>query len=98
MPRQNAADLAAAIVEFEEKLPGWWWSIGSCSVSRDASCGPDRTGQDADLLADREFDEGFHHDGDGDIPNSLRIVMEWALHRREAKRQISDTTKPGASE
>lgn len=98
MQRQNAVALAAAITEFEEKLPGWWWSIGSCSVSRDASCGPDRTGPDADLLQDREFDEGFHHDGDGDIPKSLRIVMEWALRCRELKRHALETTKPGASE
>jgi hypothetical protein len=84
MKTQNVAKLAAAIAEFEYRLPGWWWSTGSCSVSRDASCGPDRNGPDADLLeTDSEFDEGFHHDErKGDCADALRIVMEWALARR----------------
>ena len=57
------ADVGAVIDAFEREVPGWWWSVGSCSVSRDASCGPDRNGPDADLLPLPEFDEGFHHDG-----------------------------------
>lgn len=51
-----------AITKFCTELPGWWWSIGDCSVSADASCGPDRKGPDADLLTHRVFDEGFHCD------------------------------------
>ena len=80
----GALGLAAAIIEFERRLPGWWWSVGSCTVSRDASCGPDRNGPDAELLKIREFDEGFHHDGEGDVAASLRVVMEWAAGRRAA--------------
>jgi hypothetical protein len=38
----DANDLIAAIQEFEAALPGWWWSIGSCGLTRDASCGPPR--------------------------------------------------------
>lgn len=79
-----ALALAAAIMEFERRLPGWWWSVGSCSVSRNASCGPDRNGPDAHLLQHREFDECFHHDGAGDVTDSLRLVMEYALKRRAA--------------
>lgn len=78
--------LAAAISEFERRLPGWWWSTAMCSSSRDASCAPDRNGPDADLLKLREFDEGFHHDGVGDVADSLRFVMEYALKRRAALR------------
>ncbi|WP_231343689.1 hypothetical protein [Methylorubrum sp. B1-46] len=51
-------------------------------MSRDASCGPDRNGPDADLLKHRDFDEGFHHDGNGETADSLRIVMEHALRRK----------------
>lgn len=87
MVKQDVSRLAAAVSEFEEKLPGWWWSVGSCSISRDASCGPDRDGPDAELLKHREFDKGFHHDGNGDVADSLRIVMEWARHRRAIHRE-----------
>ena len=56
----SLADLQTAIIEFEKALPGWWYSLGICSVSRDASCGPDITGPDAALLEIRQFDGGFH--------------------------------------
>lgn len=84
MTPQNPGELAAAIAEFEQKLPGWWWSVGSCSVSRDASCGPDRQGPDARLLDIKEFDEGFHHDDrEGTCADALRLVMNWALERKQ---------------
>lgn len=57
-----AADLAAAIARIERELPGWWWSVGACHVSSDASIGPDRKGPAAWLLSDRRFDDGFHAD------------------------------------
>lgn len=59
---EDFADLSAAIDRMRRELPGWWWSIGSCHVSSDASCGPDRYGTDAGLLELREFDDGFHVD------------------------------------
>jgi hypothetical protein len=40
MKPTDGNDLFAAIQEFEAALPGWWWSIGSCGLTRDASCGP----------------------------------------------------------
>jgi hypothetical protein len=81
------AALAEAVREFEAALPGWWWSVGACSVSRDASCGPDRQGPDADLLTDRLFD-GFHHDDDfGSVAASLRAVMAVALAARAKARE-----------
>jgi hypothetical protein len=33
-------DLASAIAEFEKELPGWWWSVGSCSVSKGCKLRP----------------------------------------------------------
>lgn len=90
MERQNAQELAAAIAEFEDKLPDWWWSIGSCSVSRDASCGPDRNGRDADLLELEPFHEPFTvDDREGTVADSLRWVMEDALKARAAARRSS---------
>lgn len=85
---QHKTDLAMAIGEFERKLPGWWWSIGNCSVSRDASCGPDRSGPDADLLTRREFDAGFHCDSrDRDCAYALRNVIRRAVRARNRVRR-----------
>lgn len=83
----DAEDLAAAIADFERLLPGWWWSVGTCSVSRDASCAPDRTGPDAHLLNDRLFDNGFHcDDREGSVAGSLRKVMRQALEAKAASK------------
>ena len=44
-----------------DRVPdGWWWSVGSCSVSSDASIGPDMAYADPALLT--AFDAGFHCD------------------------------------
>lgn len=78
-------DLCRAITDFEEALPGWWWSIGACSVSRDASCGPDRAGPDARLLMLRQFDDGFHKDDrEGTCADALRAVMRMAIEAKAA--------------
>jgi hypothetical protein len=54
--------LAKAIKRIERELPGWWWSGGACSISAHASIGPDMNSRDKALLAQSEFDEGFHAD------------------------------------
>ena len=81
----SLADLQTAIMEFEKALPGWWYSLGICSVSRDASCGPDIAGPDAALLKIGEFDRGFHCD-DGDanstMADALRNVMAQAIQAK----------------
>ncbi len=89
----NLEVLKKTVKEFEEKLPGWWWTIGSCSVSGHASCGPDSAGPDADLLdiGDLAFD-GFHQDciGDSDaVAYALRDVMEQAIEARAKYRTPS---------
>lgn len=87
--------LVEAIREFETKLPGWWWSVGACSVSRDASCGPDRHGPDAHLLGSRNaFEEGFHcDDRDGSLADALLDVMEQALTAKAALNPASSAAK-----
>jgi hypothetical protein len=81
--KTDTDDLSAAIREFEAALPGWWWAVYSCSVSRDASCGPDKSGPDADLLQDRTMDRGFHCDDRNGTPaSSLQNVMAQALEAR----------------
>jgi len=54
--------LEQALDAFRAEFPGWWWSLGECHVSSDASMAPDRYGPDEDLLRYGLFDEGFHVD------------------------------------
>jgi hypothetical protein len=84
-------ELVAAIKEFETALPDWWWSLGYCGVSRDASCGPPRASCGPDysitenLLELRIFDNGFHYDDvapSSTVASSLRNVMRQALAAR----------------
>ena len=83
VPQQDVTELAAAIAEFQVRLPGWWWSVGACSVSRDASCGPDLNGPDAHLLETPPFHEPFHcDDREGTAAESLRFIMEEALRAK----------------
>jgi hypothetical protein len=82
-PATDRSDLSDAIVALETALPGWWWSVCVCSRSRDASCGPDMAGPDADLLTNRLFDDGFHCDCDGTLADALRDVMEQAVDARK---------------
>ena len=76
-------DLAAAVSEFEAALPGWWWSVGQCSVGAHASCALDGKGPPK-LVAKIKFgeplDDGFHCDTSGGSPaEALRNVMEQAV-------------------
>ncbi len=80
----NAQEFANAIVEFEAALPGFWWSVGQCSVGAHASCAPDGKGCQAELAESAKFgeplDSGFHCDTDGGSPaDALRDVMQQAL-------------------
>jgi hypothetical protein len=68
-----------AVAKFKDELPGWWYSLADCSVSADASCGPDRAGPDADLLEHRLFDDGFH--GDLRQPATVQDALMWAMEQ-----------------
>lgn len=79
----NELDLAAAVKEFERALPGFWWSVGQCSVGAHASCAVDGKGAQAILLngivAGHPFDSGFHCDTARGTPaEALRNVMKQA--------------------
>lgn len=81
--------LASVIQQFEQLLPGWWFSVSTCQVSRDASCGPTTEGPDAHLLRCRLFDAGFSvdlHEAGSQMAEALLWVMIDALEAREAAR------------
>ena len=95
--RGRHGDIVAAIARFERDLPGWWFSLGVCSVSSDASCGPprgahaaagpDSEGPDRGLLAASQFDAGFHTDlVVGTLEEALDQVRETALSARSRAR------------
>lgn len=77
-----ATGLEAAIAEFKAALPGWWFSVGECQVSADASCGPTRESPHIALIpADQRFDDGFHADlsQPATMTDALRDAMRQAL-------------------
>ena len=77
-----ATDLEAAIAEFKAALPGWWYSIGECQATCDASCAPTRESPHIALIPlDPRFDDGFHADLDqpSTCADALRTVMAEAL-------------------
>lgn len=79
----NTEDFAAAVREFEAAMPGWWWSVGQCSVGAHASCAVDGKGPPhlvARITFDDPLDSGFHCDTSGGSPaEALRDVMRQAL-------------------
>lgn len=82
--KTDAQEFAAAVAEFEKALPGFWWSVGQCSVGAHASCAVDGAGCQSELLdgveAGEPLDEGFHCDTQGGSPaEALRNVMQQAL-------------------
>lgn len=79
----DADEFAEAVAAFETALPGFWWSVGQCSVGAHASCAVDGRGCQSDLLAavpaGHPFDAGFHCDTIGGSPaEALRDVMAQA--------------------
>jgi hypothetical protein len=88
-------DLARAIIEFEFTLPGWWWEVGSCSISSTARCGPDILGPDAELIKynEKAF-EGFdlHISNEGaSCANALRTIMKEAIKAKVEAISYRDT-------
>lgn len=80
--------LENAIEEFKAALPGYWFTVGECQVSADASCGPTVESPDIALIPlDRQFDDGFH----ADLPlpatmaDALRNVQAQAIEARRAE-------------
>jgi hypothetical protein len=100
--KDQTGDLAAAIEYFNIMLPGWWFSVGACHVSADATVAPDTAGRDADLLyhsgndeVTKFFDSGFDVDlyPPATMADALRRATDLALAAREGyliRRQLSD--------
>jgi hypothetical protein len=85
----DVKDFADAVAAFEAALPGWWWSVGQCSVGAHASAAVDAKGPPeivAKIVAGGPLDSGFHCDTQGGSPaEALRDVMGQALAYLEAQ-------------
>ena len=78
-----ARDLEAAIAEFKAALPGWWFSVGECQLSCDASCAPTTESPHIGLIPmNRAFDSGFHVDLPQ--PSTLAEALRHVLGRAQA--------------
>lgn len=88
----QVGDLPSAIAYFHSRLPGWWFSVGACHVSADASVCPDTAGIDACLFETGDndvtkfFDEGFHADllPPATMADALIRATDLALAARDA--------------
>lgn len=89
---KQTGDLVAAIAYFNKHLPGWWFSVGACHVTADATVCPDTAGMDAWLFetGDKEvtkfFDEGFDCDlyPPATMADALICVTDIAWSARDA--------------
>ncbi|MDE2106230.1 MAG: hypothetical protein KGL39_53920 [Patescibacteria group bacterium] len=77
--------LSEAIEKLYRELPGWWFSVGNCHVSADATIGPDRTGPDRHLLRFEEFDHGI--DGSLLHPATLTDALLQAIENGKAAKE-----------
>jgi len=79
--------LESTIAVFKHMLPGWWFSVGECQVSADASCGPTRESEHIELIAvDQRFDDGFH----ADLPQPATMAMALINVIDQAQKAIAE--------
>lgn len=80
-----------AVHLLKKNLPNWWYRVGDCKVSADATIAPELGGVDFEFEAGSVWDDGFMFDGRYDTDHqpscakSLLIVMLMALEALEAK-------------
>lgn len=81
-PADCHSGIEDAIAEFRKRLPNWWYSLGECQVSCDASCAPTSLSTDIERIPlDERFNSGFHADlrQPSTLAEALRTVMLEAL-------------------
>lgn len=84
--------LASQIEAFRAALPGWWFTIGECQVSADASCAPSRESEHIMLIPlDRRFDDGFH----ADLPQPATMAEALADVQAQALEAIALVAERG---
>lgn len=90
----DLSGLATAIERLRRELPGWWFKIGECQVSCDATVAPMGDGQDAALIEfNNDFDRGFDCDlrQPSTLAEALNGAIDMALAARAAALQSKST-------
>lgn len=85
------------IARFKQALPGWWFTLGECEKSCDASCAPTRESDDLALIPhDERFNSGFHCDLPQPccLSDALYVVMREAVFARRFAIRAASTTAP----
>lgn len=79
MRQEFLRDITWAIAVFRHALPGWWFRVGLCTLTGDASIGPDFR---SDVAPSKEiidrYDDGFH--ADLEPGNGLQRCARALLH------------------
>lgn len=81
------------IARFRKELPNWWFSLGECQVSCDASCAPTSHSPDMrHIPVDDRFNSGFHADvpQPSKLTDALLIVMFEALAAKHSAEGNAD--------
>lgn len=81
-------DLESAIASFKAEFPGWYYTLGECQVSCDATIAPTTDSGDISLIPqDARFDSGFSVDlrQPATLAQALMVV---ALEARDAKAKL----------
>ena len=88
-PLDSHTGIEQVIANFRAALPNWWYSLGDCQVSCDASCAPTRESDDIDLIErDDRFNTGFH--ADLPQPSKLIFALTHVMHSAlEAKSRLA---------
>lgn len=97
VPPQAHQGIESAIERFKAALPGWWYTLGECERSCDASCAPTRESQDLALIPfDERFNSGFHCDlpQPSTLADALGAVAHLALLARLVARRQREEAKP----
>lgn len=80
-------DLHWAVAALRHAMPGWWFSVGLCALSGDASIGPDFRAPNAPSKAIIDkYDAGFHADlqpGDG-LRRMARALLHCIVQAKQA--------------
>lgn len=86
-PENCHGGIEDVIARFKKDFPGWWYSLGECQISCDASCAPTKLSPDIELIEyDDRFNSGFHVDllQESTLSEALEVVMEEAAEARLA--------------
>ena len=95
--------IESVIARFRQELPNWWYSLGECQISSDASCAPTKHSEDMRHIdEDDRFNSGFHADvpQPSTLTDALLIVLHDALaaKARVENRSNDELTYQGVSD